>query len=365
MHSRFAKDHLGRKPFRLCGGLARSSFAQGSSGDHLIPPNKSLTRDSPTLDLKRRNRQFQQSGKLSVRIRDKVHLPSTFDRMGPAREIQLLTKSVVTPLHVSRFVADNAQSNLLKQVRGSLPGVSSAFRCYAAFCELTKVQPPPPPKEEIISRRSIVFNNAAAFGNYVSLLEKACFFPRFSTTWLTPAARHVDRGLEKCQDRSFRFPNFIRAHLLAKIVAHESARVEFASHVFLSPVLFPSSFGDVTASPCVLNRPLGGLRPQLQKALIGVRTVDGKQFLSAKLKTRKNLATGCILRRPRFSRLAAHGAMKMCPFRIFWAEVRRRAHPGQMISQSVTRRNSNRTLEDVLARLGIPSAERYSSHCFR
>ena len=154
--------------------VGRIALTEGSSADRLIPPRKFLTRDSLTPALKRRNRQFQQSGKLIVRIRGNVRLPSTFPRMGPSRKIQLLMKSDVTPLQVSRFVEDNAQANLLKRVRGSLPGASSAFRCYSAFCELAKAQPFPP-QEEMILRWISVFNDTATFVNYVSLLEKACF----------------------------------------------------------------------------------------------------------------------------------------------------------------------------------------------
>ena len=130
--------------------VARSSLAEGSSADHLIPPRKFLTRDSLTQALKRRTRQFQQSGQLKVRVRNRVHLPSTFARMGHARKIQLLTKSDITPLQANRFVADNLQTNLSKQVSGSLPVVSPPYRCYTAFCEWREVQPFPPTEELIL-----------------------------------------------------------------------------------------------------------------------------------------------------------------------------------------------------------------------
>ena len=124
-------------------------------------------------------------------------------------------------------------------------------------------------------------------------------FLRFSTIWLTPAVRHVARGLKKFQDRIFRFPNFIRSHLSARVVAQEKARSEFAQACFLS---FLFSFR-VPSETLRLRRAyntgdLDGFTPQLEKALIGVRTIDGQQFLLVKPKTRKNLAPGCILRRP-------------------------------------------------------------------
>ena len=39
--------------------------------------------------------------------------------------------------------------------------------------------------------------------------------------------------------------------------------------------------------------------------------------------------------------------------------------PGELLFQSITRRNFNRVLKAVLARIGVPSADRYSSHGFR
>ena len=102
-------------------------------------------------------------------------------------------KSDIAPLQVNRFVSGNLQTNLLKQARGSLPGASSSFRCYAAFCEWGEAQPSPP-TEELILQRSCVFNDTATYGNYVSLMGKACFCLRFSADWLTRVAGHVARA---------------------------------------------------------------------------------------------------------------------------------------------------------------------------
>ena len=117
--------------FELCDGslrphaiaalwsVALSSLKEGTSADHLIPPRKFLTRESMTQALKRHTRQFQESGQLKVRVRNRVHLPITFARIGHARKIQLLMKSDIDPLPADRFVSGNLQANLSKQVRGS------------------------------------------------------------------------------------------------------------------------------------------------------------------------------------------------------------------------------------------------------
>ena len=109
----------------------------------------------------------------------------------------------------------------------------------------------------ILYRISVFNDDAAAFGNYVSLLEMACFL-RFSTTWLTPAVRHVARGLKKCQDRIFRFPNFIRRHLMGKIAARETDRGEFAQACFFSFLPLASTIGNVAAPSRFRDRSPGG-----------------------------------------------------------------------------------------------------------
>ena len=68
---------------------------------------------------------------------------------------------------------------------------------------------------------------------------------------------------------------------------------------------------------------------------------------------------------PCFCQLTAKKATKLCPVHVFWAAVRRRVGPGQLLFQSITRRNFDRVLKAVLEKLGVPSADRYSSHGFR
>ena len=140
----------------------------------------------------------------------------------------------------------------------------------------------------MILRRSSVFNEKATFGNYVSLLGKACFFPRFSTKWLTPAVRHVARGLGKCQDRSFRF-----SELHSEPPANQNCGPRNRSERIRPIVLLSFLFSfRVPSETLQLRRAyatdqLEGFTPQLEKALIAVRTIDGQQFPLVKLTTRK------------------------------------------------------------------------------
>ena len=144
----------------------------------------------------------------------------------------------------------------------------------------------------------------------------------------------------------------------------KSDRSEFALARLSRPVPpTPSAIGGVTAPSRIPSRPSGWIHPQPEKALIGVRAIDGQQFLLSRLTTRKNLASGCILRRSYRCHLAVPGALKLRHAHGSWADVSRRIRPGHLLPQSVTHRNFNRTLKAVLARFRTPSAVRCRSHC--
>ena len=285
--------------------------------------------------LKAHAKQFASTGKLRVRT-TKHHLPRAFGRLGPAQKIKVLQASAMAPRILDRFVVDDAKANLLKQVRGPLPGMASAYRRYTAFCELRQT-PPFPVSKEVVPQRISVFNNSATFGNYVSLLEKCCFFLLFPTTWLTSCVRHAVKGLKKCQDRSFRFSNFIRIRLMTHLIEFESMDAEFAQPAFLS-FLFACRVPSDTL--CLARSfpddPLGAFSPQPGNPLIGARVIAGESCLFPKLPRRKNLETGCILRRPCFCALHAINGSLLCPVHAMWPAIRRRVAPGSPSSRQLT-----------------------------
>ena len=82
-----------------------------------------------------------------------------------------------------------------------------------------------------------MFNDPATFYNYTLRLQKVCFFLGTSSAWLTPAVRHVAKGLEKCHDKSFKPPNYIRSRLLIRLLRAESIHSEIA-HACLFSFLF-------------------------------------------------------------------------------------------------------------------------------
>ena len=127
--------------------------------------------------------------------------------MGPVQRIRLLGSPAVLPREVGRYVRDATQANFLKQAKGSLPGMASAFRCYAAFCDLRKVAPFPV-REEAVLQWISMFNNTATFGNYVSLLEKCCFFSAFPRYLEVPLRQTWRQWPEEMPEQKFPLPEF-------------------------------------------------------------------------------------------------------------------------------------------------------------
>ena len=115
--------------FRAVWSSDRADFAhRPSAGEHLVPAHELFTKDNIAQAIRRRSAQFPISGQIAVRTKRKLHAHRYFAQMGAARRIRLHGPSGVLPLEVVRYVKGPAHANLLKQVKGPLPGMASAFR---------------------------------------------------------------------------------------------------------------------------------------------------------------------------------------------------------------------------------------------
>ena len=113
--------------------------------------------------------------------------------------------------------------------------------------------------------------------------------------------RHIARGLAEFQNKSFHFPNFARIPLFVSIIALECFTSEYAQSAYIS-FLFSLR---VPAETWILRRacagdPIADHTPQPDKALIELATLDGHTYLVMKFSIIKNIAYGCIRRRPCF-----------------------------------------------------------------
>ena len=121
---------------------ARTAYPPTSSaGEDLTPAHELFTQDSLVKAIRRHSAQFARSGAIATRPSSTLKDPRAFEKLGHSQKIRYLKSSAVRPLQVNRFIKDQTQANLLKQVKGSLPGLASAFRYYTSFCELENVRP--------------------------------------------------------------------------------------------------------------------------------------------------------------------------------------------------------------------------------
>ena len=247
--------------------------------------------------------------------------------MGPADKLDFLRKRNFPHRKLSRLITERSQINLLKQIEGSLPSIESAIRRYITFCELISARPSFQ-RQKRSSNGAVSSTTQLHFGH----LRCACFFYRLDIDWLSPAVRHIAKGLAKCQNKSFRLPNFIRIPLVARIIGFEGFSADFAQVAYLS-FLFSLRVPSETlalrrASP---KDPIVDHTPQPTKALIKLSTIDGKPFLVMKFSVRKNLVYGCILRRPCFFSFGTSRAISLCPVHAFWPLIRARAQSGHLL----------------------------------
>ena len=345
--------------------ISRLTFSQPSSSAHLTAAHAPLTANKLFRSIKRCSEDTDADvDPFAVNIK-KGRLPLSFLSLGPLEKIKHLQASSIPAVKLDRFIMDSTQLNMLKQIKGSLPPMASAVRCFSAFCEL-RGAPTFPPSEELVVQWSSVFPNTPTYYNYVQHLKNACIFLRLTTEWLSPAVKLIAKGLKKCQDKSFKFSNFIRSAQLLQIIEYKSMEDEFAQACMIS-FLFAFRVPSETLSlvRAFKSDKLTEFSPQKERALINVVSIADEEFLVAKFSTRKNIDSGCILKRPCFCRLGSDRAGFLCPVHALWPWIRRRTPCGQKLFRAVNRRNFNRFLKRTLGELGFPEAERYSSHAFR
>ena len=100
-------------------------------------------------------------------------------------------------------------------------------------------------------------------------------------------------------------------------------------------------------------------------ASIGLRDFHGQQRLVIKLARRKNARSGFTAFRPCFCEENSLLPKHNCPIHMFWVSILDRAAPGDMLFPALRNKNINRVLRAAFNNIGVPDAEKFSSHCFR
>ena len=84
---------------------------------------------------------------------------------------------------------------------------------------------------------------------------------------------------------------------------------------------------------------------------MGVRLVQGSPYRVAKPSSWENLTCGVIMKRPCLCGLNTDTARLVRPVHSLWPAVQARVPPGRSLFKAVNRRNFNRALKAILARL--------------
>ena len=297
--------------------------------------------------------------------RASLDLPDNYDRLGPAAKIRCLAESTAPQSVVVRFLNTGAQVNILHQVQDSLKSVASGIQCYASFCDLIQTAYFPPATENIL-RWSTLFSPGRSFGQYLSHVSKACQLLNLPLTWITPAVRGVAKGLANAQDISFRFDNFIQKELFIRLIrfellSSEVGRLFYLSYLFLLRV--PSE--GLPIQRAAVSDVITTKAPQEGKALLGIRVIGDSPRLVLKLKKRKLNKTGAIMMRPCFCDGTGLVPAGLCPLHNFWPLIQQQILPGELLFPSLQNKNLNRILKAILKRMGVESAEKYSTKAFR
>ena len=293
-----------------------------------------------------------------------IGLPMDFEALGPIARISALQAATPDSQHLLRFLSAGAQSNILEQVRLTLPQVASGVACYLAFCSLLSIAPFPP-ISPIVRQWSAVFSHGKTFALYINHLMKACHLLSIDTSWRDEGVKAIVKGLSN-KPRKCRFSNSLPPESLDSLIRSESwespfARLCYVSYLFMLRV--PSD-----ALPLTLALPDERLLsddPPSSRAVIGLRVFQGQARLILKLSRRKNARDGFTAMRPCFCGVNSLLPQHNCPIHMFWTEVLRTATPGQPLFPTLLNKNINRVLRAALARIGLVGHERHSSHCFR
>ena len=120
-------DDIIRWPPRCSGfSAARLSGARASSADPLFLDQQNIDLTAFRRAIKR-NRTELAAHQPTQPGCGRLRTPPDFDRMDPIARIKAIRTSGQAALMVDRLIQDRTQANLPKQVRGSLPAISSAI----------------------------------------------------------------------------------------------------------------------------------------------------------------------------------------------------------------------------------------------
>ena len=292
-------------------------------------------------------------------------LPASFDGLSNANKCGLLERSGAEQLAILRLLNLGAQRNTLRAFAGSLRPAASGMQSYLNFCAFLK-RPCFPVDSDTVLLWSALFRPNGTFGLYLSHVMKAAILLGQPTDWLTPKVRSAANGLRLAAGVSFAFGNFVIASDLLALLKAVKLASPFGLAAFLSFLLLLR----LPSETLLIRRAsdwgrLSEFAPHDFKILAGLRTFSGTNLSIVKFSRRKNLPTGCILRRPCLCDETSTLARIFCPVHQIWPRLCDGVEVHGRLFPSLTPHKFNIALKTGMTTAGYPEGGKYSPHCFR
>ena len=343
---------------------AKCFTADGNSGP--VTPGVDPTTEARKIVTMIKHKTIDSTGykKRDTELRALLQLPDNFDRLTPMAKTDALYISRASQHLKDEFFENGAKLNMLRAVQGSLRSVASGINNYLRYCT-TNNATPFPPSTGTIRRWSTTFNPGKTFCLYTNHVRKAATLLGHDDSWFNSEIQLIAKGLRNAQDRSFAFPNYLMSADVLRVVWHQGTNqtgmIAYLSYLFSLRV--PSETLQLTVARH--DEKLLQFKPQGPKAIIGPRTYNDTTALVIKFRFRKNIRGGCILIRPCLCAMVSQANRTFCPVHGFWASIRARLTPGELMFPTMSANMFNQRLKRVMCDLNYVDGHRFSSHAFR
>ena len=181
-----------------------------------------------------------------------------FDQLGPIARITALQAATPDSQHLLRFLSAGAQSNILEQVKHTLP--IRRLRSGVLFRFLLATEHRSfPPANAVVRQWGAMFGAGKTFALYANHLAKACHLMNIDTSWKDDGIRAIRKGLVNKESAKQRFPNPTTPRILDSLIRAECWESPFALVLHIVPIYAPGPFGGPTAdtSTCGRATPFG------------------------------------------------------------------------------------------------------------
>ena len=171
-------------------------------------------------------------------------------------------------------------------------------------------------------------------------------------------------GIRQAADISFAFENFTLAPDLLALFKVAKLASPFGLAVFLFSLLLRAPSDTILMRLASDTDRLTEFVPHDFKILAGLCSFEGTELPIAKFPRRKNLPTGCILRRPCLCDETSALARVFCPARQLWPRITAGIEVRGRLFPSLTPRKFSPSLKAGMAAAGYPEGGKYSAPLF-